>query len=152
MAIHRITAEINDQRLATYQGHFNMNDNGDLGVLYLMKEVSKDGMKAELAKRETKRNKHLAIRSVLEMFVTTATMMLIEIVNNPPKSEEDIKERLEAFQNLKTYANDSLLRVSKMKSCSVPQIGGSSKPDDWRYVPFAKYSKPAAEVKLIAKE
>jgi hypothetical protein len=152
MAIHRITAEINDQRLGTYQGHFNANDNGDLGVYYLLKEMDKEAMKAELAKRETKRNKHLAIRAVLEMFVTTSTMMLIEIVNNPPTSEENFKERLQAFQNLKAYANDSLLRVSKMKSCSVPQIGGSSKPDDWRYVPFAKYSRPAAEVKLVSKE
>jgi hypothetical protein len=152
MAIHRITAEINDQRLATYQGHFNANDNGDLGVYYLLKEMDKEAMKAELAKRETKRNKHLAIRAVLEMFVTTSTMMLIEIVNNPPTSEENFKERLQAFQNLKAYANESLLRVSKMKSCSVPQIGGSSKPDDWRYVPFAKYSRPAAEVKLVSKE
>ena len=146
MSIHRITAEVNDQRLATYQGHFNANDNGDLGVQYLIKEIDKEAMKAELVKRETKRNKHLAIRSVLEMFVTTSTMMLIEIVNNHPQNTDEMKERMDAFQNLKNYANESLIRVSKMKSCSVPQIG-SSKPDDWRWIPFAKYTKAAASKK-----
>lgn len=140
MSIHRITAEINDQRLGNYQGHFNVNDNGDLGVKYLLKDIDKEEMKSELAKREVKRNKQLAIRAVLEMFVTTSTMMLIEIVNNPPQVPTEFNERMQAFQNLKNYANESLLRVSKMKSCSVPQIG-SSKVDNWTWIPFAKYSK-----------
>jgi hypothetical protein len=146
ISIHRITAEINDERLGRFQGHFDANDNGDLGVKYLLKEMNKEEMKAELVKRENKRNKHLAIRGILEMFVTTSTMMLIEIVNNPPKSEEEFKDRMTAFQNLKSYANENLLRVSKMKSCSVPQIG-NSRPDVWTWIPFAKYVAPPKATK-----
>ena len=217
MSVHRITAEITDYRMAVYQGHFNVDDNGDLGVKYLMKGIEKDEMKAELVKRELKRNKHLAIRAVLEMFVNTSTMMLNNIVSHPPGEaavatltalKAKIKERNDAYSllrakfetatttrmasaqmterqkeksdkeytdlqvemkmlydemqvmvanrteleegvrkaaraefgavvlaymNLRTYVNESLMGVARMKNCSVPQIG-----DDWLWKPFNK--------------
>jgi len=158
MCIHRITSEIADQRIQIYQAQFNVNDNGDLGVLYLMKEIDKVAMKAELAKRELKRNKHLAIRAVLEMFVTTSTMMLNNLVNDPPRTvaarppagadkaaeeahaaaaaaaEEARQLFLLEYTNLRKYVNESLMLVSKMKSCSVPQIG-----DKWEWKQFNKW-------------
>lgn len=141
MAIHRITAEISDQRVQQYQGHFNVNDNGDLGVLYLIKKITKDDMKTELGKREAKRNKHLAIRVILEMYVNTATMMLNNVVNNPPPSDEEFTTTLLEFQNLRIYVNDSLMNVSRMKSCSVPQIN-----ENWYWMPYNK-AKAAPRVK-----
>lgn len=147
MNIHRLTSEIADFRLAAYQGQFNMNDNGDLGVLYLMKEVDRDHMKQELAKRETKRAKHLAIRAVLEMFVTTSTMMLNAIVAAPPplvKGDEAFATTMLEFLNLRTYVNESLMTVSRMKACSVPQIG-----DSWEWRPFNKV-QPKARAKAAA--
>jgi hypothetical protein len=133
MSIHRITTEITDQRILMYQGAFNMNDNGDLGVMYLMKEITKEAMQIELAKREVKRNKHLAIRAVLEMFVNTSTMMLNNIVNMPPTSNKEFETTMTEFMNLRRYVNDSLLQVSRMKLCSVPQIG-----DKWEWKAFNK--------------
>lgn len=141
LSIHRITAEIQGERLETYQARYNINDNGDLGVKYLLKEMDKDAMKSELVKRERKRLKHAAIRAVLEMFVNTSIIMLNDIVNNPPKNDDDIKEIIKAYENLKKYANDSLTQISKMKGCSVPQIGDSN-IDNWRWIPFSKYSPP----------
>ena len=140
MAIHRVTSEIQDFRLAQYQGQFNMNDNGDLGVLYLMKEVSKEAMKVELAKREKKREKHLAIRAVLEMFVNTSTMMLNVIVSAPPIVEDEFTATtMVEYENLRRYVNESLMNVSRMKACSVPQIA-----PDWGWLPF---NKPAAKAR-----
>jgi hypothetical protein len=133
MMIHRITSEIADQRIQIYQAQFNVNDNGDLGVMYLMKDIDKEAMKAELAKRELKRNKHLAIRAVLEMFVTTSTMMLNNLVNEPPTTDEGRQMLFLEYTNLRKYVNDSLMLVSKMKSCSVPQIG-----DKWEWKQFNK--------------
>ena len=228
MSVHRITAEITDYRMAIYQGHFNVDDNGDLGVKYLMKGIEKEDMKAELVKRELKRNKHLAIRAVLEMFVNTSTMMLNNIVSHPPgeaavaalnTQKAKIKERNDAYtvlrakfetatttrmastqlterqkeksdkeyadiqvemkalydevelmvvkrteledgvkkaartefaavvlayMNLRTYVNESLMGVARMKNCSVPQIG-----DDWLWKPFNKCA-PKARVKKDA--
>lgn len=141
--IHRITIDIQNVRLHTYQTQFNINDNGDLGVKYLMKEIDQDKMKADLVKRETKRNKHLAIRAVLEMFVETSTILLNKLVNHLRDTEHKdktsfINEVIEEFTNLRNYANESLIRISKMKNCSVPQIGNSS--DNWKWIPFAKYT------------
>ena len=146
MHIHRITSEIADQRIQIYQAQFNVNDNGDLGVLYLMKEIDKVAMKTELAKRELKRNKHLAIRAVLEMFVTTSTMMLNNVVNDPPSNDEARGLFLLEYTNLRKYVNDSLMSVSKMKSCSVPQIG-----EKWEWKQFNKWgAAPKAQAVTVA--
>jgi hypothetical protein len=138
MAIHRITAEIADQRIQTYQGNFNIDDNGDLGVQYLMKEIDAQRMKTELMKREVKRNKHLAIRAILEMFVTTSTMMLNNINSNGLTVETFELTALE-YTNLRKYVNESLMSVSKMKACSVPQIG-----EKWEWKQFNKAGKVEA--------
>jgi hypothetical protein len=199
--IHRVTSEISEFRIRAYQGHFNAEDNSDLGVGYLMKKMSKEDIKVELARRELKRNKHLAIRAILEMFTTTSTMMLNNLVSHPPGEEykkewvakrqlyedknkayinmskgtttEDLKKInatfeelsklhkeldvyenkyseislneaknvLTEYNNLRKYVNDSLMGVSRMKNCSVPQIG-----DKWEWKPFNK-SAPKARVK-----
>jgi hypothetical protein len=143
MMIHRITSEIADQRIQIYQAQFNVNDNGDLGVMYLMKDIDKEAMKTELAKRELKRNKHLAIRAVLEMFVTTSTMMLNNLVNEPPTTDEGRQMLFLEYTNLRKYVNDSLMLVSKMKSCSVPQIG-----DKWEWKQFNKAVAATAAKKV----
>jgi hypothetical protein len=139
--IHRITSEIADQRIQLYQGHFNVNDNGDLGVQYLIKSIDKEAMKKELAKRELKRNKHLAIRAILEMFVNTSTIMLNDFVNAGSTKEEDALPILVAYENLRTYVNESLMGVSRMKNCSVPQIDAT-----WRWVAFNKVQPKTREV------
>lgn len=153
MNIHRITSEIADQRIQAYQAAFNVNDNGDLAVKYLMKEIDKDTMKVELGKREVKRNKHLAIRAVLEMFVTTSTMILNNIVSTQddliPMTPEQVIQHFEPtiteFRNLRTYVNDSLLHVSRMKNCSVPQIA-----NDWRWNAFNKVAPKARAAGAVA--
>lgn len=202
--IHRVTSEVADFRIRAYQGHFNVEDNSDLGVEYLMKKKSKEEIKVELARREMKRNKHLAIRAILEMFTTTSTMMLNNVVSHPPgeeyrkkwdaraktyneknklygtmskgKTTEELKKLnaefdelsalhkecskyeakypdvclkeaktiLTEYENLRKYVNDSLMGVSRMKNCSVPQIG-----ERWEWKPFNKSApktrkKPAA--------
>jgi hypothetical protein len=136
MAIHRIVAEIHDQRLGRYQGAFNENDNGDLGTMYLMREVSKEVMKNVLAKREVKRNKEMAIRAVLEMFATTGLMMLTTIANGNQLTTARYEEYLTEFIALRTYTNENLRRVGQMKHCSVPQIGENT---NWYWIPFHKY-------------
>lgn len=133
LGIHRITGEISDQRIHAYQAQFNVEDNGDLGVLYLMKEIDKEAMKVLLVKREMKRNKHLAIRAILEMFVTTSTMILNNLVNEPPADDASRQLFLLEYTNLRKYVNDSLLAVGKMKACTVPQIG-----EKWEWKQFNK--------------
>ena len=137
--IHRIVSEIADERLGNYQGQFNIQENGDLGVLYLMKEIEKEAMQAELIKRERKRERHQAIRAVLEMFVNTGTMWLNAIINQPVTMERG-KEWVTEFEALRNYVNESLLKISMMKGCSVPLIGEVNKPDTWGWTPFNKAS------------
>jgi hypothetical protein len=147
MAIHRIASEIQDQRIRNYQGRFTENDNGDLGVRYLMKEISKEDMKAELAKREMKRNKHAAIRAVLEMFVNTSIILLNALCDT--SENDDIIERvrvcLESFANLRKYVNDTLMNISRMKQCSVPQITAA-----WHWSAFNKVTPKPRKGAVVA--
>jgi hypothetical protein len=135
--IHRIVTEIAEERLANYQGQFNIQDNGDLGVLYLMKEIDKEAMQAELIRRERKRERQQSIRAVLEMFVNTGTMWLNAIVNEP-LTKKRVKEWITEFEALRTYVNESLLKISSMKGCSVPLIGEVDKPDTWGWYTYNK--------------
>jgi hypothetical protein len=48
-------------------------------------------------------------------------------------AEADFAPVMLAYTNLRTYVNDSLMGVSRMKACSVPQIG-----DDWSWKAFNK--------------
>jgi len=144
LSFHRITAEIQDQRIVQYQGRFRVEDNGDLGVKYLMKEISKEDMKAELVKRETKRLKHNAIRAVLEMFVTTSTILLNALVDGESTLSERMQICVESFMTLRTYVNDALMNISRMKQCSVPQITGT-----WQWSSFNKVT-PKPKVKKAA--
>jgi hypothetical protein len=146
LSFHRITAEIQDQRIVQYQGRFRVEDNGDLGVKYLMKEISKDDMKAELVKRETKRLKQNAIRAVLEMFVTTSTILLNALVDTETPLPERMQICIQSFTTLRTYVNDALMNISRMKQCSVPQITGS-----WHWSSFNKVTpKPKVKAKAAA--
>jgi len=143
MAAHRIASEIQDQRIHQYQGGFTADDNGDLGVKYLMKEISKDDMKAELVKRETKRNRHAAIRAVLEMFVNTSILLLNTICDDADETpiDERLQTCVESFRNLKKYVNETLMNISRMKQCSVPQITQA-----WQWSSFNKVT-PKPKVK-----
>jgi hypothetical protein len=67
------------------------------------------------------------------MFVNTSTMMLNNIVNTPPADEAAFAMTLTEYDNLRTYVNESLMNVSRMKNCSVPQIG-----EKWEWKQFNK--------------
>ena len=56
-------------------------------------------------------------------------------------AREEFAQTLLAYENLRKYVNDSLMGVSRMKNCSVPQIG-----DDWTWKPFNKCA-PKARVR-----
>jgi hypothetical protein len=116
-----------------------------------MKDIDKDAMKSELVKRELKRNKHQAIRAVLEMFVNTSIMMMNNLVNMEPSprtaEDERIKNMIIEYTNLRKYVNESLLNVSRVKACSVPLIG-----DAWEYKQFNKaadIAKKAPQVPVV---
>jgi hypothetical protein len=57
---------------------------------------------------------------------------------------KEAKTILTEYENLRKYVNDSLMGVSRMKNCSVPQIG-----DRWEWKPFNK-SAPKTRVKKAA--
>ena len=86
----------------------------------------------------------MAVRAILEMFVNTSTMMLNNVVTTTPETEESRALLILEYNNLRKYVNESLMSVSKMKNCSVPQIG-----EKWEWKPFNKVAPKGRAVAAV---
>lgn len=139
--IHRTVSEVSDQRVAQYQGAFTQEDNGDLGVEYLLNKITKDEMKKELAKRESKRNKQMAVRAVLEMFALTGAEMLQRFTRDTKLNEQECIDVIMELRALRNYANESLHKISQVKGVSVPQLGNAKETgfrNQWKWINYYK--------------
>ena len=134
--IHRRLLEVMDYEIRRFTPQTGENANADLGLKYLLKEVEKEDMKKELAKRETKTTRQLAIRAVLEMFVNVGGTLLTRFIMEPrehgatPGTEKtywkensnQLNTLMLEIEALRSYVNKSLLNISRMKGCVVPQM------------------------------
>jgi hypothetical protein len=72
-------------------------------------------------------------------------MMLNNMINEQPANDAAFKNTMLEYTNLRKYVNDSLMLVSKMKSCSVPQFG-----DMWEWKQFNKWGVAPKVVAPVA--
>ena len=121
-SIHRVTTHIENITIPQYRPLFNLQDNEDLRIRFLENDLTEKRFKSLLKMRETKRQRELAIRQVLEMFVLSSTDVFQRIINEDPKAFNK-DEIIPAFNYLRTYMNDELDKVSKrFNKCRFPII------------------------------
>ena len=104
-------------------------DNEDLRIRYMMKEIDKKEMKAILIKRDTQREKALAILQIYELVNTIFTETVRDtyeniVVNKQYKNDREtplevISRNLERCDRIRKYANAHLARVSVMYNQTV---------------------------------
>ena len=96
----------------------------------------------------------MAIRAVLEMFALTGAEILQRIVAHEGAiTSVEVQPILGEVRALRIYVNESLQQISRVKGCSVPQIGvlnAKGEGDPWKWVPFYKVSKTLATAKKTA--
>jgi hypothetical protein len=80
------------------------------------------------------------------MFVNTSIILLNALCDD---SGEGVSQRvsvcLESFTNLRKYVNDTLMNISRMKQCSVPQINAS-----WHWSAFNKVTPKPRKASAVA--
>jgi flagellar biosynthesis chaperone FliJ len=93
----------------------------------LLKSISEDEFKKQLQIREKKQNKHIAIRQVLDTFITVGIENILNINDAKYNTSEKtamntVKQSITQLQEIRKYTNECLANVSKKFSCKVPIV------------------------------
>lgn len=153
--IHRTTAELLEGHLRNLPRLDEVPDHGDLGVLYSLKEISKEKWKDELWKRETKREKGLDLRGPIDLFANVCTEVLRRMSSGIP--DEEFDTLMDQLRQLRIYVNSELEKIGKRYGCMVPAItniwvfdahGGNRKTDDRYQREHTFWYGPEVEKKL----
>jgi hypothetical protein len=100
-----------------------LNDNLDLRIMYMRKQIDKEKFKALLQKREKDYSKSNEIHNVLAMFVNCLTEILYRINDNSKNSDADqIRHCILECNELRLYTNECLTRISKTYKSKEYQI------------------------------
>lgn len=118
--IHRVTAEILDTILRNYPRLDEVPDNGDLGIHYTLKEIDIEKWKAELWKRETKREKGLDLRGPLDLFANVSSEVLRQMARGGTPAE--FEALLEQLRALREYVNTELEKIGVRYGNMTPKI------------------------------
>ena len=128
MYIHMICLHISDIERQRYRVHHGVQNNEDINVRYLLKQITEDEWKQALAKEEKARQKSREIRDILDAFVGAAIdiMRRIDIrPENPYERSAGLSLALEISTEmaaLRDYMVGELAKISKAFNCSVPYI------------------------------
>lgn len=135
--IYRECAHFIDVERHRYERHLAPNNNQDIGVKYMMNEMSEDIWKQTLAKREKDRQKSNEIRDILDAFNGAAIDLFRRIDTQRAYSHEQIIPILigmvEELEALRVFTMEALRDVSKSFSCSVPMINHEWKTVHGKY-------------------
>jgi hypothetical protein len=100
-------------------GRYDQNDNVDLRISFLLKEVDEAKLKKVLQQREKRRTKEKALRDIFEFFIAAASD-LIRQLREPAVSPESL---IPMLTELRDMTNDALAAVTKRFSCKKYIIG-----------------------------
>ena len=116
--IHRYIADMVYAILPLYRATETMDDNTDLRVKYLGKEINEDYWFKMLKMRQKRYEKNKELNQVLTMFINVSYDLFRGYVNNTIKHDQSI----ESFHGIKTYTNEELKKISKKYDNTAPII------------------------------
>jgi hypothetical protein len=149
MNFHRIIQHVQHVELPRYHNVFNIADNQDMRVEYLLGNMDSGDLKVAVQQKEKKREKERAIRRALEVLVQAGIDLLRRIM---AETENDNKLAiLSEIDALRVYVNELLAKVHDRLKLSVPQYS-----DSWHTLyPFSPTTKKREKIKeeqRLAKE
>ena len=126
----RICYHIVDVERQRFTAHFNEPNNQDLGVTFLLKDISEESYKQFLARKETDRLKSSEIRAALDAFMGASIDLFRRFDTEIKYSREDGEALIAGvvleMEALRNFINDALLSITRSFNCSVPYIA-----EDW---------------------
>jgi hypothetical protein len=129
MIVYQMCAHIIDYERTALDRHIRPDNNNDIGIRYMMDELSEEMWMKLLAKREKDREKAREIRDVYDAFMGAVIDILrrIRIHGDGPRyTTEELTEEVLAIlaelNVLREFTNEALLGISKSYNCSVKHI------------------------------
>lgn len=100
----------------------NINDNIDLRISYLLKEIDDDTMKTTLQAREKKREKELETRRIYETLTGAATDIfrrIFTVAEQKGPVEENFRPLLVELDKLREFINEALDVLRRRYNCTL---------------------------------
>jgi len=146
-AHRRITHVQNIDMTALNRDGININDNMDLRIQYLLKEIDDESMKYTLQQREKKNEKERELRRVYETLTGAAADIfrrLVIIADEKGKDVENLQPLLTELNELRLFINDALDVLRRRYNCTIRGFG-----DNWDRSTLKKGrdDKPGIEIK-----
>lgn len=136
MKVYQMCAHVIEYERGTLDRHIRADNNHDVGIRYMMDELSEEMWMKLLAKREKDREKAREIRDVYDAFMGAVIDILRRIrlgVDGLRYTLDELTAEILAILGelnaLREFTNEALLTISRSYNCSVKQIN-----DDWTLV------------------
>ncbi len=113
---HQMVQHIQQTVRHRYPNRIGMQDNSDLRVQYLLKEIDDDKWVRALRTRQKAAEKNRAIHNVLELLTVSLTDLFNTFVHGDGTNLEDSAE------NLRNYVNTELTKIKNNYNNKVPYI------------------------------
>ena len=116
MNAHRIFVHIDGIELRNYRTN-RIENNRDLRIKYINNEITEEQFKRTLQKREKDVEKKREILQVLNTCIVVGSDILRRLL-----SHNDSETATKEIQELVTFTNESMVKISKLFNCVVPVI------------------------------
>jgi hypothetical protein len=126
LEILRICTHIMDVERHRYERHLDPINNEEIGVQYLLKEVTEEDWKKYLAKAERDRQKSNEIRDILDAFNGAAIDLFRRIDTGKTYTKEEATDLIMTLrvelEELRRFSFDAMSEIGKHFNCSVPWV------------------------------
>jgi len=125
-AHRRITHVQNIDMTALNRDGININDNMDLRIQYLLKEIDDESMKYTLQQREKKNEKERELRRVYETLTGAAADIFRRLViaaDEKGKEVENLQPLLTELNELRLFINEALDVLRRRYNCTIRGFG-----------------------------
>ena len=116
----RVTSHIENVVAPDYANHTEVQNTEQYRIKYLLNQMTKEQIESILQKQETTRERHKAIRDVLDTYLVAAAEQFRIVAENT--TEEAARTVNANLDQLRDFINETLRNVHKYYGCTVPVI------------------------------
>jgi hypothetical protein len=120
---YRLTSHMEQITANQYNTHTRVANTERYRISYLIHEMTKEEIEEKLQLEERTRERHKAIRDVIDTYLVAAAEQLRIVAGTP--TEETAATAIESLDQLRDFINDCFRNVHKAYGCTVPFISTS---------------------------
>jgi hypothetical protein len=145
--LYQAAIHVQEVVVSSYPRHIDQQDNTDIRIKYLLKEIDEHKLKLLLQQRDRRRQKELEIRDCLELFLAMCTDFYQACYNRVYKTPEQLKGAFSSLCcHIEDHVNKPLRDIGKRYMNIVPQIIVDTKKERGYFV--GQGYKPTATDKV----